>query len=83
MRVYVFVRVRVVVCGYVQADLGKRFDVTGYPTLKIFRNGVASESVQKSGEVTTGVGLYIEFLIPSAYLPSAYPHVHVLRARPS
>jgi len=27
----------------VEADLGKRFDVSGYPTLKIFRNGVASE----------------------------------------
>ena len=27
----------------VERDLGKRFDVTGYPTLKIFRNGKVSD----------------------------------------
>ena len=27
----------------VEPDLAKRFDVTGYPTLKIFRNGRVSE----------------------------------------
>lgn len=47
----------------VEKDIAKKFDVTGYPTLKIFRNGKASE--YKGGRTAHGkfsVNIFFDFL---------------------